>query len=281
MRVLIAGCGDLGTRLGLLLCAAGHEVYGLRRQAARVTPPLRAVTADLLSGSGLESLPAGIDRLVYAVTPDRRDAEAYRAIYHDGLSRLLAALPCGAPAGGLLFVSSSSVFGQDGGEWVDESHPPQPTLATAQALLQAEDLARRAHSQACVLRLSGLYGPGRNWLLRRLQAGQPLAAGPHWTNRIHLEDAAALAALLLEHPRPPAVVIGVDDCPVPETEVLDWLAGQHGLPRLPRQAAAMQASGKRLSNALARSLGWRPRYPDYRAGHAACDLPMSSRSSDR
>lgn len=265
-RVLIAGCGELGIATAAAL--SGAEVYALRRDVSRLPPTLNPVAADLVGGSGLERLPAGIDTLVYAPTPATRTEADYRAIFVDALQRLLAALPDPAPGLRLVYVSSTAVHGQDGGEWVDEASACVPAAFNGRILLQGERCARERVPDCVALRLSGLYGRGRQRLLQRVRSGSPIAGGTHWTNRIHLADAAALAARLAVLDRAPPIVIGVDDEPAPEHVVLDWLAERLGLPPLPRLAAAA-VSGKRLRNDLSRSLGWRPRYASFRDGYTA------------
>lgn len=264
-RVLIAGCGDLGGRIGSLL--PGAEVHGLRRRIEALPAGIHPVAADLRTGAGFAALPRGIDALVYCPTPDARHEAAYRATYVDGLARLLDALPDPAPTLRLLFVSSTAVYGQDAGEWVDEASPTEPQGFNGRILLEAEALAR-ARAPSSALRLSGIYGPDRLWLLRRVRAGEPIGAGCHWTNRIHLDDAAALAVTVLGQAAPPPAVIGVDDEPTCEGAVLDGLAERMGLPQLPRHGDPTAVSGKRLRNDLAQTLGWRPRYASWRDGYA-------------
>lgn len=274
-RVLIAGCGDLGARIGPLLAAS--EVYGLRRQVSALPAGIHPVAADLRTGAGFDALPRQVDALVYCATPDARHEAAYRATYVDGLARLVDALPDPAASLRMLFVSSTAVYGQNGGEWVDEASPTEPSGFNGRVLLEAEAAAGRRYPSTS-LRLAGLYGPGRLWLLRRVRAGETIGAGCHWTNRIHLDDAAALAVTLLKHDAPPPVVIGVDNAPTCESAVLDGLADRLGLPRLPRQGDPAAESGKRLRNDLAQTLGWHPRYPSWEDGYSdvLTSLPLPS-----
>ena len=264
-RVLIAGCGYLGTRAGLLLGDA--EVYGLRRRPALLPAGLRPVAADLITGAGLEALPEAIDTLIYAPTPGGRDEASYRSIYVEALRRLLQALPNPAPDLRLIYVSSTAVYGQDAGEWVDEQSPAEPLAFNGRILLEGERVAATLVPDCVCVRLAGLYGPDRLWLINRVRSGSSIAAGRHYSNRIHIEDAAALVALLASSDRVPAQVIGVDDQPVPLSEVLDWLAAALGMPAPERIGKAGDVSGKRLRNDLAHTIGWRPRYASYRDGY--------------
>lgn len=245
------------------------QVFGLRRDVSRLPATVRPVTADLVSGAGLEQLPAGIDTLIHAPTPAARSEQAYRAIYVDALQRLHAALPEPAPDLRLIYVSSTAVYGQDGGERVDEHSVCEPAAFNGRVLLEGEQQARQLAGDCVALRLAGIYGPGRHWLLRRVRSGEAIRSGVHWTNRIHIADAAALAVRLAQLPQVPDSVIGVDDEPAPEHEVLDWLAARLGLPPLPRDGLAPTVSGKRLCNDLSRSLHWQPRYASWRDGYTS------------
>lgn len=125
-RILLAGCGDLGRRAAERLLARGDEVFALRRQ-----PPddgnegIRWVRGDLGRPGGLAGLPQGVTRLVYLPTPDARDEAAYRRIFVDGLRHLLDVLD-GSALRRVLFVSSSAVYGEHGGDWVDEDTSVAP-----------------------------------------------------------------------------------------------------------------------------------------------------------
>ena len=266
-RVLIAGCGQLGIAIAPAL--SGSVVFGLRRDVSQLPQMLQPIAADLATGAGFAGLPVGIDTLIYAPTPTARTEAAYRAIYVDALERLVSALPEPAPDLRLIYVSSTAVYGQNAGEQVDERSACAPEAFNGRVLLEGERRARELGADGVALRLSGLYGPGRHWLLRRVRAGEPIAPGTHWTNRIHLDDAAALAARLAAMTTVPVCVIGVDDEPVPEHEVLDWLAARLGLPPLPRRDEAPTVTGKRLCNDLSRSLHWQPRYASYRDGYTS------------
>lgn len=258
--VVVAGAGDVGGRLANLRVAAGDEVIALRRRAVDAVPGLRTLRADLASGEGLARLPRQAEALVFCAAPDRRDEAAYRALYFDGLRRLLDA--CGAPR--VIFVSSSAVYREDAGEWVDEDTPPDPPAFNGRVLLETER-ALAQHDGGITLRLSGIYGPGREMMLRKARAGEP--GRPHWTNRIHVEDAAAALSHLLDRSAPAACYLGSDDLPARESELLAWLRAREGLPSV--AAAEGVATGRQLRNARLRASGWTPRFPDYRAGYGA------------
>ena len=270
-RILLAGCGDLGERVAQRLRARGDEVWALRRQPpARGGHGIHWLRGDLTDPASLHELPVGITRLVYLPAPATRDKAAYRAIFVDGLRHLLDALD-GRQLGRVVLVSSSAVYGEHDGDWVDEATPTGPPGFNGAVLLEAEEWLAEQSLPSTVLRLAGLYGPGRLQLIERLRAGQLRVPRetPHWANRIHVDDAAAAVAHLLQLKSPQPLYLGVDDTPMPLDELYDFLAALIDAP-LPAEGAAPAGVGsKRLRNARLRASGWAPQWPDAREGYAA------------
>lgn len=270
--VLIAGCGDLGTRLGLRLAQQGWQVYGLRRNTQGLPSCIQPISADLSQTLRPSSWPEQhIDYVVYAAAADQSDEASYRRAYLHGLQHLLSWF---APQSlrRLLFVSSTSVYAQHQGEWVDETSPTQPERFSGRILLEAEGLALQSSQPATVVRLAGLYGPQRTWLMRQVQQGYQVAAQPpQYSNRIHIEDAAGLLAFLLErdHQGQPLenCYLGVDDDPAPLDQVIRWLAEQLNVPE-GAATGSRSLGSKRCSNARARAQGWVPQYSSYQQGYA-------------
>ena len=270
-RVLLAGCGDLGLRVAQRLLARGDEVWALRRQPpARAGDGIHWLRADLTRPESLAGLPRSFTRLVYLPTPDRRDAVACQAIFVDGLRHLLAAVG-GTALLRVLLVSSSSVYGEHGGDWVDENTPVAPPGANGAALLGAERWLAAQPVRSVVLRLAGLYGPGRGQLFERLRAGTARVPRdtPHWCNRIHADDAAAAIAWLLALADPEACYLGVDDTPLPLHALYDHLAQLLGAPPPAAGPPPPGIGSKRLRNARLRASGFEPCWPDARTGYAA------------
>jgi nucleoside-diphosphate-sugar epimerase len=270
-RILLAGCGDLGERAAQRLRARGDEVWALRRQPpARGRQGMHWLRGDLTDPASLHGLPAGIERLVYLPAPATRDKAAYRAIFVDGLRHLLDALDT-VRLKQVVLVSSSAVYGEHDGDWVDEATPVNPPGFNGAVLLEAEQWLAEQALRSTVLRLAGLYGPGRLQLIERLRAGQLRVPRetPHWANRIHVDDAATAIVHLLGLESPRSLYLGVDDTPMPLDELYDFLAALVDAP-LPAEGAAPPGVGsKRLSNARLRASGWAPQWPDARAGYAA------------
>lgn len=270
--VLIAGCGDVGVRLARLLQGRGRSVLCLRRHAAALPQDLPRLAADLADAGSLAALPRGLRRVVFMPAPQARSEEAYRRVYVEGLSNLLAALDT-AQLERFVLVTSSAVYGEHGGGWVDEDTPPAPPGFNGRVLLEAEDLlrARLARGRGVVLRLAGLYGPGRDPLIDRLRAGLARAPRdpPFFANRIHVDDAASALAQLLELPAPASCYLGVDDHPLPLHELYADLAGMLAAPAPATGPPPAGIGNKRLGNARLRATGWVPRWPDARAGYRA------------
>lgn len=268
-RVLIAGAGDVGQRVAHRLRAHGHAVWTLRRSTVAMGDGIHALQGDLTRADTLVALPRDISHVVYLPTPGAREEAAYRAVFVDGLRHLVGALR-DAPRPRLLFVSSSAVYGDHGDAWVDEETPPAPMGFNGRVLLEAERLASSL-APSVVLRLAGLYGPGRLELVERLRHGTARAPRqpPHWSNRIHVDDAAGAIAHLLFAPEVAPLYLGVDDTPLPLHELYEHIARHIGAP-LPAEGPAPAGVGsKRLSNARLRASGFVPRWPDARDGYAA------------
>ena len=257
---MIAGAGDLGSRLAALRVGRDADVVTVRRRDVAQHPGVRPVRADLATGDGLSRLPRRPDALVFCAAPDQRDEVSYRKLYVDGLRRLLDAMD--TPR--LVFVSSTAVYGQDAGEWVTEASQTQPAQFNGRLLLEAErELA--AHPGGIVLRLSGLYGPGREAMLRRAREGRATRA--HFTNRIHIDDAAAALSHLLDLASPRLLYLGNDDLPVFEHEVQAWVRREEGLPVVAAELSPI--TGRRVANTRLRASGWQPAHADYRSGYSA------------
>lgn len=268
-RVLLVGCGDLGSALAARLVAAGHKVTALKR-----SPPAHPVAgvdyqrADLTRD--FPDLPGmSFDQAFVILAPGARDAAAYRALYVDGVERLTQTFA--GRVAHWVFVSSTSVYGQRNGEWVDEDSITEPAAATARCLLAAERRLADGAAPATAIRFSGIYGPGRERLLRQIAAGEPVQYDPPvYTNRIHRDDCVGVLELLHRRAlegRPLApVYLASDDCPAPLGTVARGLAHALGVPP-PPPGTENGEQNKRCRNERIRALGYRFRFPDWRAGY--------------
>jgi nucleoside-diphosphate-sugar epimerase len=275
-KALIAGCGDIGSRLAERLLQAGWDVAGLRREVARLPAGVQPIAGDLQRAECPAAWPRGaLDYVVYAAADSQHDAAGYRAAYVEGLRHVLSWLAQQEQRPRrLLFVSSTGVYGQQDGEWVDEQSPTEPTGFSGRIMLEAERLALDSGIPASRVRMSGLYHPARPWLVDQVRGGLQVAAEPpQFSNRIHRDDAAALLAFLLQADAAGQPLddcyLGVDDAPAAMHEVVGWLRARLGVTQASEQTLNRRAGSKRCSNARARALGWAPQYPSYREGYAA------------
>ena len=288
MNVVILGCGYVGLELGRQLRERGHEAVGVRRSAdgtgAVERAGLEAVRADVTDPDDLERVPDA-DALVFAASSGGRGADAARRVYVDGLRTAIEAFGSRlSPPDRLVYTSSTGVYGDHGGDWVDEETPLEPTTEKTEVLVEAERIARETAAargiDGTVARYAGLYGPDRYRLERYVEG--PVTEG--YLNMVHRDDAAGAVRYLLEEDlaRDEAVLV-VDDEPVSKWEFADWLAAECGEdPPEKRTKEQRLADGdlseaarrrvrtsKRCSNDKLRSLGYEPAYPTFREGYAA------------
>ena len=279
MKVLLVGFGDIAARVAAQLPASAAAV-GLRRTPSAAPGHSGAAALELraVDASKADALAAVLtepfDYVVATLTPSAMSEAGYRASYLAVAENLAALLPQHPSLRRLLWVSSSSVYGdQRGDQWVDEQTAAKPQRATAKVLLAAEHAL--AALPCTVLRFSGIYGPGRHRLLQLVRAGGPLPGAPEqWSNRIHSDDGAGFIAHLIaaqwRGERLAPLYIVSDQQPAPLGEVWQWLATQLGCAQ--PLAAPQQSSGrggKRLRATLMQQSGYTLRYPSYRDGYAA------------
>jgi len=285
VRVAVVGCGYVGLELGRQLRERGHDVVGMRRSDAGIEAVrdagLDAVQGDLADPEDLAALPA-VDAVVFAASSGGRGAEAARALYVEGLQTVIETLGARAdPPDRLVYTSSTGVYGDHGGDWVDETTPVEPTTGKTRALVDAERVAREVAAEhgiaGTVVRFAGLYGPGRYRLERYLDG--PVTAG--YLNMIHRDDAAGAVRFCLETAPDVDVLVAVDDEPADKWAFADWLADECGVERPDKRTKAERLAAGDLSDAAARrietskrcsngrlgALGYEFRYPTYRAGY--------------
>ena len=269
-RVLIAGCGDIGTRLGLTLAAEGAQVFGLRRTINQLPDGIHGIAADMADPDSLTDLPK-CDYVLFTAAAKSRDPEVYHRTYVDGLRNLLAALP-NTPRH-LFITGSTGVYHQHEHDWVDEQSPTEPDSDTGRALLASEQLALNSGIPATVVRFSGIYGPGRTHLQRQVLAGIAAPVEPvHYSNRIHRDDCVGVLLHLLQLRQAgqslKPMYLASDDAPAPISEVMEWLATELGVAVETRQPVRRGGS-KRCSNRRLKASGYRFIHPDYRSGYRA------------
>jgi nucleoside-diphosphate-sugar epimerase len=277
MRILIAGCGDLGTHVArILLREHGNDVFGIRRNppAGNTRHDIQWIAADLTDAASLRAIPQGITHIVFAAAPNARTEQDYRATYVKGLQNTIEASQSPALER-IVFISSTAVYGDHGQEWVDEDTPTNPGAFNGRVLLEAENWLKMFGKQNQVstisLRLSGIYGPNRNYLLERIRQGLAVApkSNEHWVNRIHIEDATAAVVHILKLPSTKSLYLVTDSTPLPMRTLYEHLAQLVGGPVPPEGASPRGVGSKRLSNARLIQSGFTLKWPDSRVAYAA------------
>ena len=282
LKVLIAGCGDLGLRVAtLLLKQPDTEVWGLRRHKPETSKqveldPVQArihwIEADLTKPITLDQIPDGVTHIVYAASADGRNEEAYCAIYLRGLENIVTACKT-HKLKQVIFISSTAVYGEHGSELVDEMTISTPQSFNGQIMLEAEAwlAGQSAIASTVSLRLSGIYGPGRQYLVKRIKDGLVTApaADQHWVNRIQIDDAARAVVHIMGITDPQKLYLVTDSTPLPMRELYEAIAVMVGGPVPAMGPAPSSVGSKRLSNARLLSTGFSFDWPDSRLGHAA------------
>ena len=278
MAKLIVGCGYLGKRAANRWLGAGEQVYAVTRSAARAEdlkqPGIEPIVADVTDRASLARLPA-VDTVLYAVGFDRSAGKPMQEVYVDGLRNVLDALPDAVRR--IVYISSTSVYSQGGGVWVDERSETRPLRENGCICLAAEQVLRqhRLGQRSIILRLAGIYGPDRIPRLAALVAGEPIAAPSEgYLNLIHVDDAANIVLAAEQRATPPCLYTVSDGQPPVRAEYYAELARLAGAPPPhfttpdPGSPAAMRAeSNKRISNRkLIADLDVPLRYPSYREG---------------
>jgi nucleoside-diphosphate-sugar epimerase len=285
MRVVILGCGYVGLELGRQL-SADHDVVGVRRSESGLeaveAAGLEAVRADVTDPDALARVPDA-DWVVFAASSGGRGVDLAREVYVEGQQRAVDAFgERDDPPERYVYTSSTGVYGDHDGDWVDEGTPIKPTTEKTRVLAEAERVARERTTEygiaGSVARFAGLYGPDRYRLSRYLEG--PVTAG--YLNMVHRDDAAGAVRFVLERGVDGDVLV-VDDEPVDKWAFADWLADQCGVERPPKRtkeerlaaddlseaAERRVLTSKRCSNGRLRDLGYEFHYPTFREGYRA------------
>ncbi|SPE51070.1 NAD-dependent epimerase/dehydratase [Verrucomicrobia bacterium] len=282
MRALVVGCGYVGLALGAELAKRGHEVVGLRRTAASQSElkaaGIRLLLADITKPEYLAKCDPAYDWVANCVASSGGGPEEYRAVYLQGTRNLLAWLSA-APPKKFVYTSSTSVYAQTDGSVVTETSPAEPAVETAKTLLETERvLLAAAHGSsfpAVILRVAGIYGPGRgHWLKQYLKGEATIeGAGDRVLNMIHRDDVVGAILAALDRGRPGEIYNAVDDEPVRQRDLFQWLAGRLRRPLPVSSPVEENASSKRgltskrVSNDKIKvELGHRFKHPTFREG---------------
>ena len=280
-RLLIVGCGDIALR-ALPQLARNYEVFGLVRAAAQADriAALGAIplTGDLDNPATLHALPGGSDLVLHLAPPGESGDRAQRS------ANLIAALSTRPPER-LVYISTSGVYGDCGGAWVDEDRPLAPQTVRALRRVDAERSllawGKQSGVAVAVLRVPGIYAAERLPLAQLKRASPVLRAEDDvYTNHIHADDLAGICLAALERGAAGRVYNASDDSEIKMGDYFDLVADRARLPRPPRIARAAAEAGaiaegllsfmresRRLTNTRMKAeLGVRLRYPSVYEG---------------
>lgn len=270
-KVLIVGCGDLGTAIASHL-HVNHQVVGLRQSDKLLPFGLLTLQGDVTQLSTLTSLVTlKPNIIIYCISAGGSTDAQYQAAYVQGLKNCLATQGNNKALQHVFFVSSTRVYGQTTDELLDENALATPADFGGERLLEAENLLDDLACNSTKLRLSGIYGAGRLYLVNTAKDFTKWPSDNHHSNRIHRDDAAGFIAFLVEKVSKNQPVadcyIVTDDVPTQQYEVLIWLANQQKIDTANIKIPLAQG-GKRLSNKRLRATGFTLQYPNYQAGYS-------------
>ncbi|KHE91429.1 MAG: SDR family oxidoreductase [Candidatus Scalindua rubra] len=272
-KILIAGCGDVGTSLGTALVEKGHYVVGLRRHPPVEKMGIHFIAVDLTNPAELTELETDFDQVFFLAAPSQHDLPAYRDVYDSGLKNLLYRFSKSRHNPHWISVSSTSVYGQSDGEWVDEDSLTEPRRYNGELQLLAEQRVLAENKGNLVVRFAGIYGPGRKRMLRMAVKGGPIQyRPPYYTNRIHKEDCIGVLMFLLEKrldgKKLYSHYLASDDGSAPMWEVVSWLAKKLKCrPPEIKQVDKDATQNKRCCNKRLKELGYSFQYPTYKEGY--------------
>jgi nucleoside-diphosphate-sugar epimerase len=280
MTKLIFGCGYLGRRVARQWREAGQRVMAVTRSDCRAadiqSDGIEPIVGDVCRAETLAKLPEA-DTVLFSVGFDRATGATIHNVYVAGLRNILQRLP--PTVSRFIYTSTTGVYGQHGDEWVDEETPCDPRSDGARAHWAAEQvlLSHPMGTRAIILRMAGLYGPGRIPRQKELLSGEPIPApGDGYVNLIHIDDAAAAVIAAAERAAAPRTYIVSDGHPVPRRQYLQELAKILGAPP-PRfadvsaSATTRGAASKRVSNRrLLEELDLQLAFPTFEAGLRDC-----------
>lgn len=281
MSVLIVGCGYLGMRAAKAWVAAGRKVYALTRGRA---DELRAngvepIVGDVLAPESLKALPQ-TDTVLYAVGMDRTAGKPMREVYVTGLGNVLgvlgsrelevsASVPDALTSSSrLLYISSTGVYGQTDGSWIDESSPTEPLEESGRVILDAEQLLRQFRPDAVILRFAGIYGPSRVLRKASLLKGEPVPGdGERFVNLVHVDDGVRAVLAAEANATSGEMYLVADDAPPTRRELFTKTAELIGAPIPTFDGGGGVETNRRVSNAKAKQrLGFQPLYPSIATG---------------
>lgn len=266
--IQIVGAGYAGVRIARFFKEKKQKVFALTRSTEKSellkSQGIQPVLADLTRPETLSQIPPA-HFVVICPAPDESTEAAYEDIYIKGIGNYLNAIKKNPKPFLIVYLSSTGVWQDQVGDKFDESVEPQPVSQKAKILVRAEQQILSSGFPSAVLRLSGIYGPGRN-RLRAFREGNWPSAEDRWMNVIHVDDIAAALPVFFKNAKEGQVYLGTDDEPFRVSDLTRWLAQKTGVSK--EFSFECQAGGRRLSNQKLKSLGIELNYPSFREGYS-------------
>jgi nucleoside-diphosphate-sugar epimerase len=268
-NVLLFGCGKLGTEIAIKLHLAGLNVVGVRQSSTQLPLGIQTIQADVFDSKTLlliNNIKPNI--VIYCLAATVQTDENYQKYYVDGLRNVLETQKLNPHLWRIIFISSTRVYGYSHSDLLNEESIAIPKDFGGKRLLEAEALLNANHLPYTVLRLSGIYGPNRFYLLNLATNPTKWPETNTWTNRIHQTDAAGFVAYMLSRLNIQALetlYLVTDSMPTLQYDILQWLAEAMSV-ESNRLVPTLQI-GKRLSNQRMLSTGYKLQYPTYKNGY--------------
>lgn len=269
-KLLVIGCGKLGQKLGLLAKKTPLDLLGFKRKKITSTN-IRIEQQDIFDKSFFDKVKIySPDFILYSLSADEQSEKSYRRNYVEGLKQVIKSIKYINNFQHLFFVSSTSVYGDNNDQFIDEFSETSPKNFRGTILLQAENLLNTVKFNSTILRLSGIYGSGRNYMIKLSQDAESWPKVDRWTNRINEDDAANFIIFLLNQclqgEIPEKLYLLTDKEPVTLFRLLNWIRQNLNL-KNKINITSDPILGKRLRSSIIPSLKFEYKYPTYKQGY--------------
>lgn len=269
-KLLVIGCGKLGQKLGLLAKKIPLDLLGFKRKKITSTN-IRIEQQDIFDKSFFDKVKIhSPDFILYSLSADEQSEKSYRRNYVEGLKQVIKSIKYINNFQHLFFVSSTSVYGDNNDQFIDEFSETSPKNFRGTILLEAENLLNTVKFNSTILRLSGIYGSGRNYMIKLSQDAESWPKVDRWTNRINEDDAANFIIFLLNQclqgEIPEKLYLLTDKEPVTLFRLLNWIRQNLNL-KNKINITSDPILGKRLRSSIIPSLKFEYKYPTYKQGY--------------
>ena len=269
-KLLVIGCGKLGQKLGLLAKKTPLDLLGFKRKKITSTN-IRIEQQDIFDKSFFDKVKIhSPDFILYSLSADEQSEKSYRRNYVEGLKQVIKSIKYINNFQHLFFVSSTSVYGDNNDQFIDEFSETSPKNFRGTILLEAENLLNTVKFNSTILRLSGIYGSGRNYMIKLSQDAESWPKVDRWTNRINEDDAANFIIFILNQclqgEIPEKLYLLTDKEPVTLFRLLNWIRQNLNL-KNKINITSDPILGKRLRSSIIPSLKFEYKYPTYKQGY--------------